>query len=58
MRTQPRLAAFPLVARKPIQVVCGCKGCTFVASALNESRALRSWAAHQVHKHMTKKESQ
>ena len=52
-----RGAARRVYRKPPYLVPCGCKGCTFVASALTESRALRGWAAHQVHKHMTKKES-
>lgn len=49
--TQPRLGSLPLIARSPVKVVCGCKGCTFVASALTESCALRGWAYHRIHVH-------
>lgn len=49
--TQPRLGSLPVSVRRPIKVVCGCPGCRFVASALEESRALRSWAAHRVRMH-------
>ena len=56
MRTQqaqahPRLAAMPRLALKPITVVCGVKGCAFVASALTEALALRGWAAHRIRIH-------
>jgi hypothetical protein len=47
--TQPRLG--PMLVRQPIKVVCGCKGCSYVASALDESRAIRAWAAHRVRMH-------
>ena len=48
---QPRLSALAVITRKPVKVVCGCTGCRFVASALDEGRALRSWAAHRVRMH-------
>ena len=51
VQTPPRLVAVPPLALKPITVVCGVKGCAFVASALTESRALRGWAAHRIRIH-------
>lgn len=41
--------------RKPVQVVCGCLGCRYVASALEEGRALRAWAHHRIRVHVERK---